>query len=348
MRRCAVLAAILAAATQAGSWPVLGEGRQTPAGWCYPDHEDHQLWWLIPATAEILNDGGRPDVHMTVYNYTGSREMSDLGDLRTGAVLQFAVAFPSAGARLAEAKRSLGNNVRVQPLLPETMEAEVVFAGVNSARTATSSSDDGTEGAATWSERRFSIGLTPEETAVVTEAWQHGSIIISVNVTASARTCTARPLVGVDAAPELSTILSDSISVALDASHYAEAVRVIELGATMPAGYTSLEVGCTELDAGRGYSDLSFVVVTIEAEAMNGDTIGCEVQFSRGSRSTQVAHFDRAVRLDPGYVLRVSRVYATGRIETEPPRRIEVWQGFEDVCSINPARADTLDPRMLY
>ena len=116
----------------------------------------------------------------------------------------------------------------------------------------------------------------------------------------------------------------------------------------MPAGYTSIEIGCTELNASRGFSDLSFVVVVIEAEAMNGDTINCTVDFSRNSPPTRIARFDRAVRLASGYVLKVARVYATGRTEQEPPRRIEVWQGFEDVCAISRTQVVDLDPRMLF
>jgi len=343
-----MLVPALLLAVPAGSWPVLGEGRQTSAGWCYPDHEEADLWWLVPATAEIITDGGHPDIHVTVFNYMGTREMGDLGDLNPGAVLQFGIAFPSAGTRIAEATRSLGSRARVRPLLPETVEAEVVFAGINSARQASTAADDLPGEAGGWTERRFSLGLTPEETVVVTRAWQDRSIIISVNLVASARVWSARPLDESAAAPELTPILADSVPITLDRSTYVDAVRVVELGATMPAGYTSIEIGCTELGAGHGYSDLSFVIVIIEGEAMNGDTIDSKIDFSRGSPTSQVARFDRAVRLDAGYVLRVARVYATGRIEEEPPRRIAVWQGFEDVCAIDAGQMAALEPRMLY
>jgi len=343
-----MLVPALLLALPAWSWPVLGEGRQTSAGWCYPDHEDRNLWWLFPANAEITTDDRRPDIHMTVYNYTGTREMGDLGDLRTGAVLQFGIAFPQAGARVAEAKRSLGPRARVQPLTPETVEAEVVFAGINSTRHASSDTNDESEDPGSWSERRFSIGLTPEETAAVTESWKDGSIIISVNLVASARVCESRPTEDAEAVPRLMPILADAVPIDLDPSIYSEAVRVVELDATMPAGYTSIEIGCTELTTARGFSDLSFVMVIIEAEAMNGDTINQTVDFSRDSPPVRVARFDRAVRLDSGYVLRVGRVYATGRTEEEAPRRIEVWQGFEDVCTIDGFRTPALDPRMLY
>lgn len=343
-----VIALALIAAPPAWAWPVLSEGRRTPAGWCYRDHQEANLWWLVPATADILTEDGRPDIHMTVFNYTGTREMGDLGDARSGAVLQFGIGFPAAGGRIAEARRSLGSGASVRPLIPEIVEAEVVFAGVNSVRQATSSEEDPEGEAGAWTERRFALGLTPEETAVVTEAWRERAIILSINLTASARACAARPPRGSEAAPELTTILADAIPVTLDVSLYADAVRVIELDATMPAGYTSTEVGCTELASSRGFSDVARVIVVIEAEAMNGDRISRQIRFTRDSPTTQVARFDRAVRLDSGYVLRVSRVYASGRTEDERPRRIEVWQGFEDVCAIEAGRTVALDPRMLY
>ena len=103
---------------------------------------------------------------------------------------------------------------------------------------------------------------------------------------------------------------------------YSEAVRVIQLDATMPAGYTSIELGCAELAA--------------------------SVLTARPLVYGAVARFDRAVRLDSGYVLRVARVYATGQTEQQSPRRIEVWQGFEDVCAVEAGRAGELDPRRLY
>jgi hypothetical protein len=54
------------------------------------------------------------------------------------------------------------------------------------------------------------------------------------------------------------------------------------------------------------------------------------------------------VRLDHGYQLRVARVFATGAAEQEPPRRIEVWQGFVDSCSVAAGTDTGLDPRLLY
>jgi len=337
----------LLVAVPAGAWPILSEGRQTPAGWCYPDQEEEDLWWLLPEAAQVITDAGRPDIHLTIYNYTGTREMGDLGDLRSGAVLQFGLAFPTAGARMATAMRSLGPRARIEPLIPETVEAEVVFAGINSTRQATSEGESADE-SGPWTKRRFSIRLTPEETVAVTEAWQDSTVIISVNLVASARICPTRPPEGLEASIELAPILVDSIPITLDRSMYSEAVRVIALDATMPAGYTSIELGCTELTTSRGFTDVARVIVIVEAEAMNGDVINLRVRFTPDSQPTQTARFNRAIRLSSGYVLRVARVYATGRTEQEPPRRIEVWQGFENVCATEGSRTAALDPRMLY
>jgi hypothetical protein len=348
MRLFWILAAALLVAVPAGAWPVLTEGRQTPAGWCYPDHEDRDLWWLFPSTAQVTTDDGRPDIHLTIYNYIGTREMGDLGEYRSGAILQFSLSFPDPASRIARAGGSLPAGSRVRPFNPEFMEAEVVFAGINSPRQATPEGNSGSEASGAWTERHFALGLTPGETVAVTESWQDGSIIISVNLVASGRVCPTRPTDRFEVTPELVPILADSVPIVLDASMYSESVRVVELDATMPAGYTNLEIGCTELAAARGYSDLARVIVIIEAEAMNGDIINTQIRFTPESAPTQVARFNRAVRLDRGYVLRVARVYATGRLEEDPPRRIDVSQGFEDVCATKGARPEALDPRMLY
>ncbi len=344
---CAVIGLLMAASAPLAAWPVLSEGRETTAGWCYPDHQEPRVWWLPPDAVELKDDGGHPDVHLTIFSYTGVRETGDLGSTKSGAVLQFTLEFPAAGARLAEAQRGLGPQGTVRPLVPEQIDAEVVFAGVNSVRQATSMEDEATDPGA-WTERSFSMRLTPEETAVVADAWEHGSVILSVNLAASATVLQVRPLRGEEAVPELAPVFADAAPITIDSAADPSAVRLLELDATMPAAYTSLELGCSELAASGGLSDLSRVIAVVEAEAMNGDLIDQEVRFSIGSAPTQVAKFDRAVRLDHGYRLRVARVFATGAIEEKPARRIEVWQGFVDICSVAAGTDAGLDPRLLY
>ena len=87
MRVCgALVGLLLAVSAPVAAWPVLSEGRETAVGWCYPDHEKRQVWWLPPETVEVKTIGGRPDVHLTVFSYTGVRETGDLGRSKTGAV----------------------------------------------------------------------------------------------------------------------------------------------------------------------------------------------------------------------------------------------------------------------
>ncbi|PWB73317.1 MAG: hypothetical protein C3F15_09835 [Holophagae bacterium] len=344
---------LVVAATPIAAWPVLSEGRETAVGWCYPDHEKPQLWWLSPDAVDVKTDGGHPAVHLTVFSYLGVRETGDIGRSKTGAVLQFTLVLPSAAGRLAEAERLLGSRAEVRPLVPEQIDAEVVFAGVTSPRHATETetqteAEGDTSEPGAWTERRFALRLTPEETAVVADAWEHGSVILSVNLVASATALAARPSRGQEPEPGLTPILTDAIPITIDPAADYSAVRVLELDATMPAAYTSLELGCAELASSGSLSDLSRVIAVVGAEAMNGDTIDQEVRFSSGSPPVQVARFDRAVRLEHGYRLRIARVYATGAVEEEPARRVEVWQGFIDICSVAAGGVTGLDPRLLY
>lgn len=349
MTRPLLLLALLAAAVPADAWPVLGEGRATPGGYCYPDHELQRVWWLAPTTVGVKEVDGLPAVELTTYRYQGSRATDDSGRFYGGTLLQFSLAFEAMAGRLEAARRSLGGGVEVRPLAPATVEAEVVFAGINPvAREA--AEQPLTPGAAGWQERSFSLGLSPQETEAVQHAWDNGAVILSVNVTASVLAYTARPDGEIDASPEpeLLPVLVDAIPVTVDRERQPGAIHVLELDATMPAGYTALDLGCAELSVAGGFTDLARVLVDVEAAAVNGDRIRQKVRFDEDSSPVQNLRFDRAVQLDEGYRLRVLRTFASGATETAVDRRIEVWQGFVDVCSRPADEAEVLDPRLLY
>lgn len=343
-----LVAAVLVFVWVIPAWgaPVLSEGRRTEAGWCYPDHENRHLWWLPPPAPELKSSGGRPGIDFTVFNYQGTRATADADHAWTGAMLQFTLVMPEQTRQAAAAREALGSSIEIRTIPAADIDAEVVFAGVNSVRSATEDAQ-GDETAEAWNERSFSIGLTPEEVAVIHDAWQTGSVILSVNTTVSAYAFATRPGEE-DIEPEVVPVTVDSVPVAVDIRRHPETFRVLELDATMPLAYTSVELGCSELAEGYGLSDLARVIAVVEAEAVNGDLITSELRFTRRSASSQEIRFDRAVRLEHGYRLRVVRVYATGRAEETPPRRIDVWQGFEDICSAPPGDSPELDPRLLY
>lgn len=350
MTRPLLLLALLAAAGSADAWPVLAEGRATPGGYCYPDHELQRVWWLVPTTVGVKEVGGLPAVELTTYRYQGSRATVDSDRFYGGTLLQFALAFEAMADRLEAARQSLGGGVEVRPLAPATVEAEVVFAGINSVAREAEAEQPLAQGVAGWQERAFSLGLSPEETEAVRHAWDDGAVILSVNVTASVLAYHARPATDIGPAPEpeLLPVLVDAIPVTVDRERQPEAIRVLELDATMPAGYTALDLGCAELSVAGGFTDLARVLVDVEATAVNGDRIRQQIRFDEGSPPLQNLHFDRAIKLDEGYRLRVLRTFASGASETAVDRRIEVWQGFVDVCSRPADEAVLLDPRLLY
>jgi hypothetical protein len=345
-----VLLALLAAAAPADAWPVLGEGRATPGGYCYPDHELQRVWWVAPTTVGVKEVNGLPAIELTSYRYQGSRATDDSSRFFGGTLLQFSLAFESMADRLEAARRSLGGGAEVRPLAPATVEAEVVFAGIDPVARQAVAGEPGLSGPAAWQERSFSLGLSPEETEAVRRAWDDGAVILSVNVTASALAYHARPAAEIDPAPEpeLLPVLVDAVPVTVDRQRQPGAIRVLELDATMPAGYTALDLGCAELSSAGGFTDLARVLVDVEATAVNGDRIRQQLRFDEGSPPVQNLRFDRAVRLDEGYRLRVLRTFASGATETAVDRRIEVWQGFVDVCSRPADKAEVLDPRLLY
>lgn len=345
IRRLAAVFALVWASVAWGA-PVLDQGRRTSAGWCYPDHEDRRLWWLSPPAPVLMDADGRPGVDFTIYNYQGAKATADADRAWTGAMLQFTLVVPEATEAAAAARRVLGTTVNLRAMAPAGIEAEVVFAGVNGGRTAAlAEGEEAASGA--WLQRSFAVGLTPEETAVVHDAWTAGSVVLSVNTTVSAYAFPTSP--DKDDAPPVRTVVTvDSVPVTVDARRHPEIFQVLELDATMPLGYTSVELGCSELTEGYGLSDLARVIAVVEAEAVNGDVITKELRFTSRSAPTLEIHFDRAVRLDHGYRLRIFRVFSSGLMEEAPSRRIDVWQGFEDICSASPDAGAEPDPRLLY
>ncbi|HSL17296.1 MAG TPA: hypothetical protein VLB51_05255 [Methylomirabilota bacterium] len=347
MRAILTVAAVLVVAWPAAGHPVLDEGRRTGGGWCFPDHRERGVWWLAPPAPRLADIDGEPAVDFTVYHYQGARATADDGQAWGGALLQFTLEAPAIGAEATAARRALGSVAELRPLPAAVVDAEVVFAGVNSARPATADDGPETPQAGAWQRRSFSLALTPEEVAAVHDAWRAGSVILSVNLAVSVYGFPTRPERDGDE-PLLAPVVIDSVPITVDPEENPDLFRILELDATVPLAYTTIELGCAELAEGSGLADLVRVIATVEAEAVNGDLISLELRFTPTTPQVQAIRFDRAVRVEHGYELRIVRVYSSGRTETGPPRRLEVWQGFADICSSADGRSDSLDPRLLY
>lgn len=347
MRTWLVAVAVIAGAWSATGHPVLDEGRRTGGGWCFPDHRERGVWWLAPPAPRLAEIDGTPAVDFTVYHYQGARATADDGQSWGGALLQFSLETPATGADAAAVRRALGPVAELRLLPAAVIVAEVVFAGVNSVRPATADDGPETPQAGAWQRRSFSLALTPEEVVAVHDAWRAGSVILSVNLAVSVYGFPTRPERDSDE-PLLAPVVIDSVPITIDSDRNPELFRVLELDATVPLAYTTIELGCAELAEGSGLTDLVRVIAAVEAEAVNGDLISLELRFTPSTPQVQAIRFDRAVRVEHGYELRIVRVYSSGRTETGPPRRLEVWQGFADICSSADGQSDSLDPRLLY
>lgn len=333
--------------TQTGtSHPVLGEGRVTPVGRCYPDHEERGLWWLAPQSVDLMREDGRPVAVYTTFLYQGARGTGDAGRQWGGSVLQFTLDFESVSGRVAQAQSFLGPNRRVRILEPSEIRADVVFAGVQAGgREAGPGERDGPGGVAKQSS--FSLALSPEEGEAVRSAWESGVVILSVNVVASAFAYQTRPDRNDDEPPELVPVLVDVVNVNLDPQDEG-LFRVLSLDATMPADYTSLDIGCSEMTTGQSFSDIARVVVVVTGEAVNGDRIDEQVRFTNRSAPIQTVRFRQALKLDAGYEVKTLKIYTSGNLEDVNTRQVGVWQGFVDVCSTRAGTVNELDPRLLY
>ena len=358
MRPAIALAAVpLLAAGVAGAWPVLAGGRRTPAGACYPDHRAPSLWWLAPASPVLRESAGVPAVSFTEYRYSGTRATGDRGTFWGRGLLQFTLVFPENGPRLAQARAALGPGARVEAVLPTAVTAEVVFAptagdgGARSLGTTQAAAPPAGDGGpvGSWEERSFALALPPESVRLVAEAFARGAVVLSVNVAAAAPAFAMPPPAGQQqAAPPPATLTVDAVPVTLDPGRQPQAMRTLELDATMAAGYTFLEVGCSDFVAGTALADLAVVLVRVRARAVNGEEIGEELRFAAGAPEVQGVRFDRAVRLDAGYVVEVHRVSASGGVSADPPREVKVWTGFLDVSLRDAGGEERLDARLLY
>ncbi len=326
--------------------PVLGEGKATPAGRCYPDHKEAKLWWLAPQGVDLKRGHGKPAAIFTTFLYQGTRATGDAGQQWGGSVLQFVLDFQSISGRVEKARTFLGQGHRVKHLAPAEVNAEVVFAGIQTGgREAGGSATRGIEEVAT--EASFSLALSPEEGVALRSAWEADSVILSVNVVASVFAYQSRPGKNDENPPDLMPILVEAVTVSLDPNDE-DVFRVLSLDATMPAGYTSLDIGCSEMGGELSFSDIARVLVVVEAEAVNGDRVSKQIRFITGVASPQTVRFNQALKLDAGYEISIMKVFSSGAVEQKEIRRVGTWQGFVDVCSTRVGAERELDPRMLY
>ncbi|MCP4903081.1 MAG: hypothetical protein GY906_39460 [bacterium] len=326
--------------------PVLGEGKVIPVGRCYPDHKEPGLWWLEPQEVDLKRENGKPNALFTTFLYQGTRTTGDAGRQWGGSVLQFTLEFSSSQGRVEQARAFLGSNRRVQLMEPAELLAGVAFAGIQGVeRDAHEGGPRGAESVA--KEVSFSLALSPEEGVVVRSAWEAGSVILSVNVIASVFAYQTRPENDEDTPAELMPVSVSVVNVHLDPQDK-DIFRVLSLDATMPADYTALDIGCSEMNSELSFSDIGRVMVIVGGEAVNGDTVTEQVRFTQRSASIQTVSFNQALKIDAGYQVSIMKVYSSGMVEEEETRRVGIWQGFVDVCSTQAGVELALDPRMLY
>lgn len=358
MRRALAIAwTVFLVAPVAAAWPVLVGGKLSPVGACYPDHREAGLWWLAPPSPVIQKIAETPAVSFTEYRYSGTRATGDQGTFWGRGLLQFTLSYPENAPRLAAARAFLGSHARVEALVAVALAADVVWGSVAGdaapqalgAARAEKAPPDAAGELHAWEERSFALPLSPESARLLEEAFARGAVALSVNVVAKAPAFLLPPTPEErDTPPALATVMVDAVPVTLDPARHPGAIRNLDLDATMAAGYTFLEVACSDFAEGLDFSDLAVVVVRVAARAVNGDTISQELRFDAQSASCQGVHFDHAVRLDSGYEVEVHRIYSSGRRESDGPRKTSVWTGFLDESRLASAAGSRLDMRLLY
>jgi hypothetical protein len=361
MRHVAAIAALVLYGLTAGpalAWPLASELRVVGGALCFPDHAEPGTWWYIAGRLELQMKDGQPAFSLQRFRYIGAAATGDRGKFWARGVLAFAVRFAVSPSEIAQAERELsaisGRSITLRPLPVSMIRSTLLYAEVGEAGAFGSLAPGAwEERPGGWGERDYSVGLAPATTDLLWEGLQRGALVLSLSYDLRAEGLARRPVTADDlraAAPESLTFAAGALPIRVDPTTCAACFSSTDLDASVPAGYTFLDVYCYDFDSALAPDDLAVVLVRVRAEGVAGTRPLESVRFERGEQVVhRPVHFKFAVALDGGYDLRVDRVYADGRLEEGAWQHTATWSGIQDVTVYAAHEgASGLDPRALY
>lgn len=354
-----VLVAGAFAGSAAGAWPIASEAEDVAGLRCYPDHEDASLWWYLPARLELVETDEGPAFHFERYSYTGRSATGDAGTVWWKGVLSVRVRFHTPPSELAAARRLLEQRRRrriaLEPLPVEGVDAVLLYASAAPDGPSGDLHEGGFEGdGERWDERTFALGLSPETTQLLWDAFAGDGLAMSLAYSLDGRALSHRPardpFGGEDeeVEPQLVTLRGDALPIRVSPESCPSCFASTELDARIANEYPFLEARCYDFVSGVAPEDLGLVIVEVRAQAVTGDPLFERVRFAPGGATLLPIHFQLAVSLDAGYDYRVVRVYEDGQTQAGAWTEVAAWSGILDVSEYRERSARRLDPRQLY
>lgn len=350
----AVLAVVLAT-PPALAWPVFSEAEIATGLRCFPDLSEPDLWWYLPRRLQLATGDGGPSFSFHRFRYVGSSATGDRSLFWARGVLSFGVRLETLPGEVADARRELerrfgrpGGSIRLEPLAVERIVSRLLYAEAGAGGAA--GAIDGGEWDGPWSARSFSVGLEPASAALLWDALHADRLVLSLGYGFEARGLVTRPEPTADrgtAPPRVVELAGDALPIRVSPADCPGCYPSTDLDAEIPAQYPFLDVYCTDFVAPGTERDLGMIRVDVRATAIAGDLLTEEVRFLPDGGTRMPVHFRFAVRLDRGYEFRTSRIFADGRLESDPWRSRPSWAAVLDVSRYRVAGA-TLDARALY
>ena len=344
----------------AAAWPVLDEPLIAGGLRCYPDHRDPRLFWFVRDRLSLAVSSGSPGEPGFVFHrfrYTGSSKTGDSGDFWGRGVLDFHVALEPLPQEIEAALQVIGRRtarrIVLEPLPLDRIETALVYvtAGEDSRFGSVPSESWGSEGTL-WTERTYSLGMSPLTAQLLWDAYHLEGVALSLNYSLVARGLPTQPdprEAEETHEPSAAIVGGGAIPIQVSPRDCPRCFASTELDAEIPAGYTFLDVFCYDFASGAAPTDLAMVLVDVRASGVRGSTEE-RIRFLAEGPIRQAVHFKFAVRLDAGYEIRTSRIFARGHIEEGEWKSVPSWTGIQDVTAYtaDAARRAALDPRALY
>lgn len=318
---------LVGAAGIARAVPVLETGRQIGSLTVYRDHLKPNLYYYGPGKLQLKTGvDGAPDVSFQILRYTGNATSGDSGTIRFHSYLGFRVGWEAQGDKIkatlaALQKASPGCQLIGMPV--RKSKCTVAFTPLEGGATRTISGGALVEDGKADSSGPFyekSVLLCPDE--VSSEAiWgimKAGGTPVSLNCELEAEVYDKLPPKSAPGEkapePELMTISSDSVSVALDREKYPTRFTRGDLGATAPKEYAIVQLLCFDF-ADEIRPDLFSKTVEIESTGVTGKILRRQVRFRADNPAASVAtfRFDAAVSLKQPYRYRILTVGTSGK-----------------------------------
>jgi hypothetical protein len=376
------VAALLLTAQSALAAPDLRLGRPAASVTVYPDNAAAHLFYYAPGDLTVGgNDSTGPDLRLLHARYTGSAATGDRGTAVVRSVFTVRVLMNGptpaqlAAARAvltAQAKRS----VELRPLPVRRIESALVYAAADdtapgaaaqpaeSGRAIGGGHFDAPEAGTVpvngyWTERTYTLGLGPVDAQLLSDAFEHGRLVISVGYAFLADGIGSdQPLEALTGSPALVAALrrqleprtpatavapspagpyvvrAGAVGITADLKKWPQLVRRIDINDSAPPGYAALDVYC--YDFAQGANDTIYEKqVEISAAGAGGGTASLAIVFNRAQPDVHArsVRFPVAVRLDRPYRFRVVTVALDGTTAASAWQERASWTALLDVTT---------------